>query len=340
MIRPSNNPDDSSLPGPSSPPAPSADQPPHADSQWPPEFFARLVENLPEAVLVTSLHDGRIVYCNPKAAQVHGCASPQELIGSPGSQWMAPDSQEKMRQFALAFHDKSPSGAIQLTLRRKDGACFPAELEVSFLSGPTGETSCCLNVIRDITWRCQLEENLENYRSHLLEMVERQTKDLTLANQQLQNEIEQHFLTEMALKHSEHRYRSFLENQKELIARFADNGSLIYANPAFRACFPAVETFSLAEIQSNVIHPSQKDQVQSLFEHCQPPFQKVFLANTNTPSGYRWIEWNIQSVDPGISQPIEYQCVGRDVTNQKELDAEKEDLIRRLQGLTQHIYTI
>lgn len=340
MIRPSSNPDDSSLPGHSDPRAPSADLPTHADCQWPPEFFARLVENLPEAVLVTSLHNGRIVYCNPRAAQVHGCASPQELIGSPGSQWMAADSQEKMRQFALAFHDQSPSGALQLTLRRKDGSCFPAELEVSFLSDPAKNTRFCLNVVRDITWRCQLEENLDTYRSHLLELVERQTKDLTLANQQLQNEIEQHYFTEMALKHSEHRYRGFLENQKELIARFTVNGSLIYANPAFRACFPTVETFSLAVVQSSLIHPSQKDQVQSLFENCQPPFQTVFLANTNTPSGYRWIEWNIQSVDAASSQPTEYQCVGRDVTRQKEFDLEKEELIRGLQGLSQHIYTI
>ncbi|KPL71398.1 hypothetical protein ADN00_17010 [Ornatilinea apprima] len=340
MIRPQGNPGDSSLPAPSDPPVPSADQPIHTDCQWPPEFFTQLVENLPEAVLVTSLHNGRIVYCNPKAAQMHGCTSPQELIGSPGSQWMAPDSQEKMRQFALAFGDKSPSGALQLTLRRKDGTCFPAELEVSFLSGPTGKTRCCLNVIRDITWRCRLEENLEKYRAQLLDMVERQTKDLTLANQQLQNEIEQHCRTEIALKRSEHRYRSYLESQKELIARFAENGRLVYANPAFRAFFPNVESYSLAEIQSKLIHPSQKDQIQSLFENCQPPFQTVFLANTRTPSGYRWIEWNIQSVESGHSQSVEYQCVGRDVTRQKELDEEKEELIRGLREISQHIYTI
>ncbi len=68
---------------------------------------------------------------------------------------------------------------------RKDGAIIPVEESLSPIRGSNGTTSSYVAVIRDITERKRVEEELEKYRSRLEEMVLERTHELEEAHKAL-----------------------------------------------------------------------------------------------------------------------------------------------------------
>jgi PAS domain S-box-containing protein len=84
-----------------------------------------------------------------------------------------------------------PDGAIgktvTLTALRSDSTLFPIELSLS--SGHHKSGIFILAVIRDITERKKIDEELKEYREHLEELVKNRTDELKRANEKLQKEV-------------------------------------------------------------------------------------------------------------------------------------------------------
>ncbi len=84
-----------------------------------------------------------------------------------------------------------PDGAIgktvTLTALRSDNTFFPIELSLS--SGHHKSGIFVLAIIRDITKRKHIEEELNEYRNHLEELVKNRTDELKKANEKLQKEV-------------------------------------------------------------------------------------------------------------------------------------------------------
>ncbi len=85
---------------------------------------------------------------------------------------------------------------------RKDGTSFP----VAYASTPILEGGKLIGAVvtfTDITKRKREEEELRKHRQHLKELVKERTAELSAANGKLQNEINEHKQTEIALRQSE-----------------------------------------------------------------------------------------------------------------------------------------
>ncbi|MEQ8189923.1 MAG: PAS domain S-box protein [Candidatus Eremiobacterota bacterium] len=84
-----------------------------------------------------------------------------------------------------------PDGAIgktvTLTALRSDNTLFPIELSLS--SGHHKSGIFVLAIIRDITERKHVEQELKEYRDHLEELVRSRTDELKKANEKLQKEV-------------------------------------------------------------------------------------------------------------------------------------------------------
>ncbi len=81
------------------------------------------------------------------------------------------------------------------------------ELTSSPLRDPGGKIIAAVKVVRDITGRKLIEEELLNHQEKLTSLVEDRTTELTSAIDLLQNEIMERRRTEDALRESERRYR-------------------------------------------------------------------------------------------------------------------------------------
>jgi PAS domain S-box-containing protein len=131
--------------------------------------------------------------------------------------------------------------------------------------------------------------------------------------------------TEEALRRSERLFRAVVEDQTELICRFTPEGILTFVNPAFCRYFGLEQERligrSLAviltracyrELQKHLARLTQ-DNPMAIIE-----FQ-VQLANGET----RWQQWTDRAIFDEYGNLIEFQAVGRDVTDFKWIEEQR-----------------
>jgi diguanylate cyclase (GGDEF)-like protein/PAS domain S-box-containing protein len=123
---------------------------------------------------------------------------------------------------------------------------------------------------------------------------------------------------EEALRRSETRYRAIVQEQTDLVCRFLPDGTLTFANEAychyFNRCYGELigQSFSLCA----VCH--QGDFLNHLAQLTpENPVASIELRSTASENSTRWQQWNNRAMFNDQRQAIEYQAVGRDITQRK-----------------------
>lgn len=123
--------------------------------------------------------------------------------------------------------------------------------------------------------------------------------------------------TEAALKESEARYRGVVEDQTEFICRFRPDGTLTFANAAFIKYYGGGSEMIGARFSPRMpeeqipgfrtyLHSLTADNPTGTYKH-----------STLMPGGeIRWQQWSDRAITDNRGRVIEYQSVGRDVTDQ------------------------
>jgi two-component system cell cycle sensor histidine kinase/response regulator CckA len=73
------------------------------------------------------------------------------------------------------------SGVYEKEYRRKDGTVFPAEMRTFLLRDDAGQPLGMWAIVRDITERKRVEEELRQHRDHLENLVAERTAELSRA---------------------------------------------------------------------------------------------------------------------------------------------------------------
>lgn len=143
-----------------------------------------------------------------------------------------------------------------------------------------------------------------------------------------------------ALKKSEARFRNIVQDQTELIVRYEVEGTILFVNEAYckffgksyddlvgRSLFDLIPNESLERVSEIVRTISRKDPVATI-EH----------PLVDLDGDERWFSWTNRGivVDGRIA---EYQAVGRDITESKRIQLEKERLAEQLHS-SQRLETI
>jgi len=137
------------------------------------EKYRRLIELSPDAIVLTDL-EGKILMCNERALVLCGCSNKEEIVGKKAFEFITPGDLQFVTENLRKMMRSGVIKNLEYKLVGKDGSTYPAELSASLIKGKNGETGAFLVVVRDITKRKQLEEEI-NAKGEFLESLIQQS---------------------------------------------------------------------------------------------------------------------------------------------------------------------
>lgn len=140
---------------------------------------------------------------------------------------------------------------------------------------------------------------------------------------------------EKELKKSEERYRAVVESQTELICRFLPDGTIIFANDAFSNYYGCVCEDIIGK---KLDHDVPEEELYSLKKHFTDLTPEVPVGDIEhrviLPNGeVRWQQWSDRAIFNDSGKLMEYQSVGRDVTQQKLMQIDLQEKVNYVQAL-------
>jgi PAS domain S-box-containing protein len=246
---------------------------------------------------------GRVTFWNWAAENLFGY-SQGEVLGGDLHRLLAPDDYleshvEGMRHFQRTGEGLKIGTIVEMIARRKDGMEIPVEISVTAVDGEGGPL--VVGIVRDISERWQ---------------------------------------TEQELRASERRYRAIVEDQTELICRYKPDGTMTFVNDAYCRYFGMSREALLAQPFSPEIPEADRqkmdEQIASL--GADQPMAKVEHRVLLPGGQVRWQQWTDRAVFDGSGAVVEYQAVGRDITEQRRAEEAllraHEELERRVEERT------
>jgi PAS domain S-box-containing protein len=145
----------------------------------------RTLHDATSDIIMLRNDQGLLVDCNPAALTFYGCQSKDELFGkhpadfSPPTQPCGTDSRALVNQFYAIAKEKGSVRFEWMLKRFKTGEIVPVEV---LLNAFTLDGKLMFQtIIRDISDRKQIEQELQAYRTQLEQKVEQRTAELMLA---------------------------------------------------------------------------------------------------------------------------------------------------------------
>jgi len=115
------------------------------------DLYKKLSDASFEAIFLSK--NGFCIGQNRTAEKMFGY-SPEEAIGLPGTQWIAPES----RELVSKMMGKKSAEQYEAVAKRKDGGCFPCEIQARITG--TDHDRIRVTALRDITARKQAEKEM------------------------------------------------------------------------------------------------------------------------------------------------------------------------------------
>jgi PAS domain S-box-containing protein len=244
------------------------------------ERYRTLAEAAQDSIFIIG-RDGRIEYLNPYAAARFG-RQPEELIGKRVEEVFPPHSFARQKHNLQRVLESGESRFFE------DSTTFPdceawQDTWLSPLKGPDGAVWAVMGVARDMTAHRQVVE---------------------------------------ALQESEARYRAVVEDQTELICRFQLDGTLTFVNEAYcryvgqrreeligHSFFPFIPLEDQAEVRRNIASLSLERPVVTYEDRALLPSGEI-----------RWQQWTNRAIFDEEGHLVEFQTVGRDITEHKQAE--------------------
>ena len=229
------------------------------------ERFRSVVETAIDAIITV---DGRgtIIFWNPQAELMFGYSA-NEMIGKPVAVIM-PEKFRTAHQQGLdkAAQSKKPKIAgniIELVGLRKDGSEFP--LELSLANWETKEGVFFTAIIRDISERKRAENALQAARSELERRVAERTTELGATNEKLRQQISECEQAELALRESEQKYATLVEDAL-IGVHIIKDGKIEFANDKFADIYGYSKDELIGMDSLDLVHPHDRPLVKKLRE--------------------------------------------------------------------------
>ena len=182
-----------------------------------------ILESSPNAIIVLDL-EARITDCNQATLDMHGLAAKDEVLGRSAFDFVAEKKRPKTREYLQTILQQGAIKDVEVTLLKRDGREFPAEVSVRTMTDPSGHPIGLVATAADITQRKCAEQ---------------------------------------ALQESEQKYRSVVEDSPGLICTFRPNGELTFVNDAYCQYFGHAREELLGKPFAPLIPDEDREQVMA-----------------------------------------------------------------------------
>jgi PAS domain S-box-containing protein len=139
-------------------------------------------------------------------------------------------------------------------------------------------------------------------------------------------------LTEDALRESEKRYRAVVEDMPAMICRFLPDGRLTFVNSAFCTFYAQYSDDLIGQNFFELFPSETRDEVKNNYRPLDKatPMAVVEHRNVGQYGTLTWQEWTNRALFDENDQLVEYQSIGRDITEQKLAEDEGAKLERQI----------
>ncbi|MGL5804785.1 MAG: response regulator [Xenococcaceae cyanobacterium] len=159
----------------------------------------------------------------------------------------------------------------------------------------------------------------------------------------------ENFRLRQKLRESEERYRAIVEDQTELICRFSLDYTLTFVNSAYSRYFSSTPNRLIGQNFLNLIPESYHSTVhQQIAEFVKLSEQNARAKGTATPENavmthehpvlkpngdLGWQQWTNRAIFDDNGQLIEFQAVGRDISDRKQNEATIQQQLAQIEAI-------
>jgi PAS domain S-box-containing protein len=139
-------------------------------------------------------------------------------------------------------------------------------------------------------------------------------------------------IIEEALRESEQRYRSVVESQTELICRYLPDTTLTFVNDAYCRFFARTQDELIGTKFLDLIPESAREVARKHIESLvESPRVEIDEHEVMLPDGgIGWQQWVDHAILDSNVKVVEFQAVGRDITERKRIEEDRRDGEERL----------
>lgn len=192
--------------------------------------YRLLIESIKDCAIFLLDPKGEVVSWNQGAQRLKGYEA-KEIIGKHFSCFyrqedIAEGKPDRYLEIAAAKgHIENEGWRV-----RKNGTEFWANAIITALRDEQGNLSGFCKLTRDFSEKKRIEDSLQKAYSELEFCIQERTVQLTVTNQQLEQQIEERKKAEAALQESERRFRAIFNQTFQFIGLMQPDGTLIEAN--------------------------------------------------------------------------------------------------------------
>ncbi|MBD1927232.1 PAS domain S-box protein [Trichocoleus sp. FACHB-90] len=140
--------------------------------------------------------------------------------------------------------------------------------------------------------------------------------------------------TEAALRQSEARYRAILEQQTELIVRLLPDGTVSFVNEAFCRFFGITREELINNHYEPVVFEQDREYVAQIINCVSQENPVVTNENRVVARGkVRWTQWINRAIFDDYGRIVEYQAVGRDISDRKQVEEALSESEKRFRAI-------
>ncbi len=218
----------------------------------------------------------------------------------------------------------------------EDGDLWQKQIVPEDLPNYMATVEAALNTRQMFLWEGTVIINGEP-RSRRIESHPRQLDDGSVVWEGILTDITERKQADEALRQSEQRYRTMVEEHSEMISRYNLDGELTFVNESVCRYHGKPREYF---IDRSILDDTPPEYHQAILQRIKQavitgnPFQHehpIRLAD----GSLRWFEWTDTPIFEASGQVVKFQSVGRDIDVRKRTEADRNDYINRLEIIRQ-----
>ena len=306
--------------------------------------LADIIEFLPDATF--AINTSGVVIAWNHAMEVMTGVKKEDMLNKGDYEYSLPFYRERRPILIDLVFGYEDSVAEKYQGIRKDGDRLIAEIFIPhfhngrgaylwFTTSPLydsqGKITGAIESIREITEHKERESAL-NIRNEELSAA---YEEITSTEEELRQQIEEIAAAQQALQGSEKRYRNIVEDQTEFISRFLPDGTHIFVNDAYCRYFSVAQEDIIGHRFRPVLHTDDRAAVAAFFASLTPekPVGTIDQRIIMPDGTIRWQRWSDRALFDKNGNVVEYQSVGRDITENKQVEEQLQKTVKEYESL-------